>query len=137
MSLELPLPNDEAVIDASVIVEFVLGGSAATAIGERLKGLSLHAPAHVDAEVLSAIGRIHRSGAISARDARTRLEHALVVPVVRHELPKLINGAWQRRQRFRLVDALYVELADQLSTPLLTTDVALGRATSIAEVLST
>ena len=131
----MPEKDEDVVIDASLIVDFVLGGSAASTIGDRLVEASLHAPAHVDAEVLSAIGRIHRSGALSARQAGARLEDALSVPVERHELPALVQGAWHRRQRLRLADALYVELAHRLSVPLLTTDAALGRATAIAEVI--
>lgn len=127
--------EDDVVVDASVIVDFVLGGSASSAIGDRLMETSLHAPAHLDAEVLSAIGRIHRSGSLSAREAGARLQGALSVPVERHDLPALIQGAWRRRQRLRLADALYVELAEKLSVPLLTTDAALGRATAIAEVI--
>jgi predicted nucleic acid-binding protein len=131
----MPEGQEEVVVDASLIVDFVLGGSARSAIGDRLMEVSLHAPAHLDAEVLSAIGRIHRSGSLSARQAGARLEDALGVPVERHELPALIRGAWSRRQRLRLADALYVELAHRLSVPLLTTDAALGRATAIAEVV--
>lgn len=127
--------QEEVVVDASLIVDFVLGGSSRSAIGDRLMEVSLHAPAHLDVEVLSAIGRIHRSGSLSAREAGARLEDALSVPVERHELPGLIRGAWSRRRRFRLADALYVELAHRLSAPLLTTDAALGRATPVAEVV--
>jgi predicted nucleic acid-binding protein len=130
------MPDENGVVvDASIIVDFVLGGSASSAIGDRLMETSLHAPAHLDAEVLSAIGRIHRSGSLSAREASARLQGALSVPVERHELPALVQGAWRRRQRLRLADALYVELAESLSVPLLTTDAALGRATITAEVI--
>jgi predicted nucleic acid-binding protein len=130
------MPEEEdVVVDASLIVDFVLSGSASSALGDRLMETSLHAPAHLDAEVLSAIGRIHRSGALSAREAGARLEDALSVPIDRHDLPALVQGAWHRRQRLRLADALYVELAHRLSVPLLTTDAALGRASAIAEVI--
>ena len=123
------------VVDASVIVDLVLGGSARTAIAERLSDVVLHAPAHLDAEVLSAIGRIHRAGNLTAREAGERLEDAAEMPVTRHLLDPLVPGAWRRRQRLRLMDALYVELASTLHVPLLTTDAALGRATRRAEVI--
>lgn len=130
------MPDDVFVVDASVIVDFVLGGPAQTSIAERIAQASLHAPAHLDAEVLSAIGRIHRAGALSAREAGERLDDAAEVPVTRHLLGSLVRGAWQRRERLRPADALYVELASVLDVRLLTTDVALGRATSRAEVIS-
>ncbi len=131
------MPEDVYVVDASVIVDFVLGGSAQTAIAERIAQLSLHAPAHLDAEVLSAIGRLHRAGTLTARLASERLEDAADVPVTRHLLGSLVPGAWRRRQQLRLTDALYVELASALDAQLLTTDAALGRATRRAEVIPT
>ena len=129
------MPDDVFVVDASVIVDFLLGGSAQAAIAERIARLSLHAPAHLDAEVLSAIGRIHRAGVLTAREAGERLEDAAEVPVTRHLLGSLVPGAWRRRHRLRLADALYVELATVLDVQLLTTDAALGRATRRADVI--
>ncbi len=41
--------------------------------------------------------------------------------------PSHCNGAWNRRGNLRLVDALYVELAEQLDAPIITTD---GRLTA-------
>jgi predicted nucleic acid-binding protein len=43
-------------------------------------------------------------------------------PFSRHYLSDLIDGAWSRPNTQRLVDALYVELAEQLRAPLITTD---------------
>jgi predicted nucleic acid-binding protein len=130
------VPDGEAVVDASLVVDLVLGGSAAAPLAERLDALVLHAPAHIDAEVLSAIGRLHRAGTLSTHDATERLELALELPIERRLLDLLVPGAWKRRQRLRLVDALYVELAAQLDVPLLTTDVRLARATRIAQVVA-
>ena len=96
------MPDDVFVVDASVVVDFVLGGVAQTAIAERIADASLHAPAHLDAEVLSAIGRIHRAGALTAREAGERLDDATEIPVTRHLLGSLVRGAWQRRERLGL-----------------------------------
>jgi len=46
-------------------------------------------------------------------------------------------GAWLRRENIRLADALYVELAEQLDVPLITTDLRLARATPLAEAITT
>jgi hypothetical protein len=43
-------------------------------------------------------------------------------PLSRHQLQDLIDGAWSRRNTHRPVDALYVELAEQLRAPQITTD---------------
>lgn len=48
-------------------------------------------------------------------------------PFTRHALPDLLTGAWQRRDALRLVDALYVELAERLRIPLVTSDARLAR----------
>jgi predicted nucleic acid-binding protein len=124
-----------AVVDASLVIDFVLGVDGAASIGERIEGLELWAPAHIDAEVLSVFGRMERAGLLSAEEADLRLHAALDVPVRRELLVDLVPGAWARRPTVRLADALYVELAERLDVPLLTTDARLGRAVPTAEVV--
>ena len=124
-----------AVVDASLVIDFVLGTEGAASIGARIEGVELWAPAHFDAEVLSAFGQMERAGALSAEEADLRLRAALAVPLRRDLLGDLALGAWARRAALRLADALYVELASRLGVPLLTTDARLGRAVPIAEVL--
>ena len=91
---------------------------------------------HVDAEILSALGRLHRLGAISPRLVTQRLEAAAQAPIERHPLPGLLRVAWSRRDRIRLADALYIELAERLEAPLITTDMALARSARIAEAVT-
>lgn len=122
-----------AVVDASVVVDLLAGTDRAAAVSERLHGTVLHAPAHLDAEVLSALGRLHRAGALTTAYVRTALDHLVGMPLHRHPLPDLVAGAWRIRASLRLLDALYVELATRLQAPLLTTDLRLVRAASQAE----
>jgi predicted nucleic acid-binding protein len=131
-------PGDvvEAVVDASLVVDFLLGGATAGSIGERLMDTVLHAPAHLDVEVVSALGRIHRVGLVSARRVERALEQVVSLPVVRHAVNELALGAWRRRQRLRLADALYVELAERIDCPLLTTDARLARSSHIVELVA-
>lgn len=117
---------DEVVTDASALVDLLLGNELGRAVAHRLAGHVLHAPAHVDAEVLSAMGRLHRAGDVSADDVRTRLDLLAAAPIARHPVAELLLGAWQRRHRLRLVDALYVELATSRGWQLVTTDRRLG-----------
>jgi predicted nucleic acid-binding protein len=42
-------------------------------------------------------------------------------PIRRHLLTGLLSGAWDARERLRLVDALYVQLASSLAAVLITT----------------
>ena len=58
-------------------------------------------------------------------------------PIGRHPLAGLLAGAWNARDRLRLVDALYVELARTLgSIALLTTDARLVRECDLAELIA-
>ncbi len=130
------MSDDVFVIDASALVDLVLGEAVSVAVQSRVDGAVLHAPSHLDAEVLSGLGRLHRAGRLSAAFVSRRLDVVAAAPIVRHGVHGLLHGAWRRRSRLRLADALYVELADQLGVPLLTTDRALGRATRVAEVVT-
>jgi predicted nucleic acid-binding protein len=126
---------DPLVLDASAMVDVLTGSPLARSVQERIHGSELHAPAHLDAEVLSALGRLHRAGHLSDRQAATRLDRLVEAPVQRHAVQALVLGAWGLRHNLRLVDALYVELANQLEAPLVTTDAALAAATSVAELV--
>ncbi|BBX74603.1 type II toxin-antitoxin system VapC family toxin [Mycobacterium shinjukuense] len=124
---------DEVVVDASVLVELLGDFTHGQAVQQRLRDTRLHAPAHLDAEVLSAMGRLHRAGTIDATDVEAGLNRLAQLPVQRHGLNGLLLGAWARRADVRLLDALYVELASQLRVPLLTVDRKLARVCGMAE----
>jgi len=125
----------EVVLDASVLVDVLVGSDLADRARTRLRGTTLHVPAHFDAEVLAALGRLHRAGALTVTQVTTALKHLAQLPLTRHLLNGLVNGAWERRTDLRLVDALYVELAETLDLPLLTTDLRLTRACPRAEAI--
>jgi predicted nucleic acid-binding protein len=97
-------------------------------IRERIAGADLHAPAHVDIEMLSALGRLHRAGTLSEETVSDCLRMAQRTPLQRHLLDPYTAGAWARRHSLRLTDAYYVELADSLDASLITTDRRLARA---------
>lgn len=126
-------PGEIVVVDASVLVDLLAGTDHATAAKARLVGTVMHAPAHMDAEVLSALGRLQRAGELSPADVEAGLGALTTVPLTRHPVAELATGAWSRRADLRLVDALYVELAAELRAPLLTTDYRLARACPVAE----
>ena len=125
-------PHDSWVVDASVFVDLVIGGEARQASREALLGHQLHAPAHIDVEVMSALARLHRAGHLAKGSARRAFTAFARAPLTRHELPALCAGAWQRSAGLRVADAFYVELAGHLGTRVLTLDARLARATSIA-----
>jgi predicted nucleic acid-binding protein len=116
---------DEVVIDASAMVDLLLGGPIGNAVAARVSAHVLHGPAHLDAESLSALGRLHRAGELAADTVGTLLNRLASAPVVRHPIAELLAGAWARRSNLRLADALYVELASTLGLALVTTDARL------------
>jgi len=126
---------EKAVIDASAIVDLLARSGGGPGALVRLSGRELHAPAHLDAEVLSGLGRLRRAGALSADEVAIRLGEFITAPITRHDLAFLVAGAWQRRHRLRLADALYAELAERLGLPLITTDARLARVFPRAEIL--
>lgn len=130
-------PLETAVIDASAAVDLLAGTERAAAVRARLAHTELHAPGHFDAEVLSALGRLHRNGDLAEADVDTGLNHLTAMPLSRHPVVELVQGAWARRADLRLVDALYVELAARLQVRLLTTDYRLARACPLAEDITT
>lgn len=126
----------EVVVDASAMVDLLLDNELGRAVRGRLAGHSLHAPAHLDAEVLSALGRLHRAGDLEADDVESRLRVLAAAPVQRHEVSGLLIGTWARRHQLRLVDALYVQLALAHDLPLLTTDRRLRAAPAVDLVVT-
>ncbi len=126
----------EAVVDASAIVDLLLDNELGDALRRRLAGHALHAPAHLDAEVLSALGRLHRAGDLEAADVESRLRGLVAAPIQRHDVSELLIGTWARRHQLRLADAVYVQLAVSRDLPLVTTDRRLHAAPS-ADVVVT
>jgi predicted nucleic acid-binding protein len=126
---------DQFVVDASAVVDLLLGNDVGIRVEFRLRGHELHAPAHLDAEALSALGRLHRAGELDEEQVSERLDALATAAIERHPLSNLLAGAWTRRHTLRLVDALYVDLAEQIDATLLTTDGALAAATDVAELI--
>lgn len=121
-------PAEALVVDASAMVEALLGTDLGRTVRRRMRGRELHAPAHMDAEVLSALGRLNRAGEIDQASVESALRELAAAPVRRHALADLLSGAWARRENQRLVDALYTQLGTSLgSIPVLTTDARLAR----------
>lgn len=125
----------EVVTDASALVDLLLANELGHAVRRRIAGHVLHAPSHLDAEVLSALGRLHRAGELAAHDVESKIGELVVAPIQRHSVKGLVLGAWARHDQLRLVDALYVELAVSRGLPLVTTDRRL-RAVPAADVVT-
>ena len=125
------------VLDASALIDVLADQEHADWLLDQLQSEEVIAPAHQPAEVLSAIARLHRAGVFTedkARDAlaaAAALQQELVVPRTVH-----LKRAFDLRERIRVVDGLYVALAEERGVPLLTTDRRLVRADPPCEVLA-
>ena len=123
------------VLEASALVDAVLDQPAAEWVLEQIAGEEVAAPAHQLAEVLSALSRLVRAGEIEPTTAREALDEAsalpqrLVLPTAAH-----LRRAYALRERIRVLDGLYVALADELGCTLVTTDRRLAAATAPCDV---
>ncbi|MDE0133743.1 MAG: type II toxin-antitoxin system VapC family toxin [Acidimicrobiaceae bacterium] len=128
--------NEALIVDASAVVDVLIDGPSAGAIRNRLRNNELHAPAHLDFEVLSALGRLHRAGELSAARVSQLLESFKRLLVRRHLLESLLASAWAYRHNLRLADALYAVLSDQHAMPVVTIDRGMVAAIPRAEAPS-
>jgi predicted nucleic acid-binding protein len=96
-----------------------------------LRGRQVVVPAHFDAEVLSAIGRLARGGEISERMVEPMLSEMARAPFRRFTLQPLLAAAWRLRHNLALRDALYVALARRLEARLVTADARLAQAPTL------
>ena len=127
--------RDQVVVDASAMVDLLLENDVGREVRARVREHALHSAAHLDAEVLSALARLHRAGSLSPRRVAAALSRLAGAPITRHHLPSLVEGAWRRRANLQLADALYVELGQRLRLPVITTDRRLAAAVPSAELI--
>jgi predicted nucleic acid-binding protein len=123
------------VLDAAALVDLVLDQPSSEWILTELAGQSVLAPAHQPAEVLSALARLRRAGIIDGDTLDATLAEAMdlgqeFVP------PSLaaMRRATQLAPRLRMLDGLYVALAEERACPLVTTDRRLAGAGVPCEV---
>jgi len=121
-----------SVVDASVLIEFLVGGEHAEAAEQAIgRERWVWAPALVDAEVGQALRRQVRGAEISARKAGAALDDLLEMRVQKVPHRHLIDRAWELRDNVSFYDGLYVALAEALDAPLVTLDAKLSRASGL------
>jgi predicted nucleic acid-binding protein len=120
---------------ASVFVDIAIRRQGWQQVASHLQGRPLHAPAHVDVEVMSAVARLHRGDQLTRPEAGEALDRFAAAPIQRHDLPPLRAGAWSRLDVLRVTDALYVELAAQLGLRVLSSDARLARASELVTLV--
>lgn len=117
------------VLDAAALVDVLIDQPASSWVLEHIDGTPVCAPGHQPAEVLSAIARLLRAGVLDERSAREALVeasalHQELVPLTE----ELVLRAVDLAGRIRVLDGLYVALAETRGARLVTTDQRLARA---------
>lgn len=116
------------VTDTSAIVELLRQAGTGDRIAQRMHGSTAIAPAHLDADVLSALGRLERGGFVSDHAVKNAISYLERLPVERIPIRPLLDRAWQLRQTLALRDGLYVACAERFEARLLTLDARLARS---------
>lgn len=114
------------MVDAAIVVDLICGFPACEPYREVIASAdAVAAPAHLDAEVLSALGRLQQAGQLTR--AAERVAALASFGATRWPLPALLTPAWALVDRIATRDALYVALAISLDATLVTTDARLRR----------
>ena len=116
-------PVDVGVIDASVVVDLLIRDAATLP-----SGCEFIAPAHLDAEVLSALARLTRANTLTTAAVDDMLEGLSELPIQRILLPGLLAPAFDLRNNMSVHDSLYVALAQVMDASLITLDHRLATA---------
>lgn len=119
------------VVDASALLE-VLVGRPDPALPVRLAEADvLHAPHLLDTEVLHALRRLVGSGRLALAEAEDARRHLAALAIDRYPHHPLTDRVWSLRGNLSAYDATYVALAAELGATLVTADARLAAATGL------
>jgi predicted nucleic acid-binding protein len=110
------------VLDASAAVELVLATAPGAAVAVRLRGETVHAPAHFDVEGIGAIRRAVMRGLITDHEGLVAVADFQRLPLRRWPTKAFVQRAYQLRSTHTVADGVYVALAEGLPAPLISCD---------------
>jgi len=118
------------VLDASAVLELLMGSRAGQAVADRISSPSetLHAPHLLDVEVAQVLRRYAARRHLLPARASEALQDLAELDVTRYGHELLLPRVWQMRHFVTAYDGVYLALAEVLRAPLLTLDVRLGNA---------
>jgi predicted nucleic acid-binding protein len=116
------------VIDASAVLELLLRTPDAGRVEERIRAGNLHAPHLLDFEVTQALHRYCAVGDLTSGRAREALRDLGDLGIRRYAHQSLLERVWELQAHVTPSDAIYLALAEALSSPLLTCDPRLAAA---------
>lgn len=110
------------MLDASAAVELVFATSPGAAVAQRLRGETVHTPAHFDVEVVGAIRRAVVRQLISDHEGLVAVADFQSLPLRRWPTKPFLLRAYQLRRTHTVADGVYIALAEGLDAPLITCD---------------
>lgn len=116
------------VVGASALVELLIGSDVGDRVGSRLRGADLHAPAHVDVEVVGALRRAVRGEWLTRHEAASAVAEFGQLRMHRWPLAGLSMAAFDLLDTVTVADVYYAVLAEALDAPLVTCDGGLARS---------
>jgi predicted nucleic acid-binding protein len=116
------------VVDASVVIDVLLGTAAGRRLADRVfdRDADLHAPHLLDLEVLQVLRRYAAAGELKPGRAREAVDDLADLPITRHQHVVLASRIWELRHNLTAYDAAYVALAEALEATLLTRDAGIA-----------
>lgn len=116
------------VLDASAAVELVLATPPGVAVARRVRGETVHTPAHFDVEVIGAIRRAVARRLITDHEGLVTVADFQSLPLRRWPTKPFVQRAYQLRSTHTVADGMYVALAEGLAAPLITCDGRLAQS---------
>ena len=112
------------VLDASGAIELLLNTAAGKRLSARLADESeaVHVPHLIDMEIAQVLRRYVRHGMLPERTGALALERWRSLDVERYSHEPFLGRVWQLRDNLTACDAVYIALAEALSTVLVTGD---------------
>jgi len=116
------------VIDASAMVDALVGASVNAELLTLIAEEDVHSPALLDFEVASALRGHAMAGRLRTQGLNAALADFAGLSIDRHAMTNLLPNMLDLRKNFTVYDAAYVVLARALRSPLVTADRKMNEA---------